>query len=156
MVEVRGSPYTVNFSNNIETENNSVNPQSLLKLVQKWIKQIKNFIQDTTEGVRIQGKDLDDPKTLIGVKDMVELVKNQASAITLKFDQLDESIKLLEKITSKSDELEKEAEKLFDEWNGLKKLAKDVKKEITHLLDNESKTLSNSSTNLYKELSGFY
>ena len=26
MVAVRGSPYTVNFSNNIETENNSVNP----------------------------------------------------------------------------------------------------------------------------------
>ena len=49
----------------------------------------------------------------------------------MKFDQLDESIKLLEKINSKSDELKKEAEKLFDEWNGLKKLAKDVKKEIS-------------------------
>ena len=155
MVDVRGSPYTVNFSKNIEAENNSVKGPSMLKLVQKQVEQIKNFIQDTTEGVRVNNKDLKDPKTLIEVKGMVEVVKNQASAITLKFDQLDESIKLLEKINSKSDELKKEAEKLFDEWNGLKKLAKDVKKEISPQLDKESTPVSNSSTNVYEELSGF-
>ena len=35
MVDVRGSPYTVNFSKNIEAENNSVKGPSMLKLVQK-------------------------------------------------------------------------------------------------------------------------
>ena len=73
----------------------------------------------------------------------------------MKLDQLDESIKLLEKINTRSDELEKETEKLFNEWNGLKKLAKVVKKQITPLLEKESKAVSCSSTDLYEELSGF-
>ena len=68
---------------------------------------------------------------------MVEVVKNEASAITLKFDQLDESIKLLDKCNSIKDEHKNETEKLFDEWNGLKKLAKDVNKEIVPLLEND-------------------
>ena len=35
MVAVRGSPYTVKVSKNIETEKNSVKGPSMLKLVQK-------------------------------------------------------------------------------------------------------------------------
>jgi hypothetical protein len=53
-------------------------------------------MKTTTEGARVKGKDLNDLKTLIAVKDKVEVVKNEANAITLKLDQLDESIKLLE------------------------------------------------------------
>ena len=35
IVDVRGSPYTVNFSKKIEAENNSTKGPSMLKLVQK-------------------------------------------------------------------------------------------------------------------------
>lgn len=46
-----------------------------------------NF-KETSDGAKSAGKDLNDVKTLIGVKDCVERVNNQASNITLTLDQL--------------------------------------------------------------------
>jgi len=99
-------------------------------------------MKETTDGAKIKGKDLNDLKVLIGVKDKIEIVKNESNAITLKLDQLDESIKLLEQSNQIKDKDKKATKKLFDEWNGLKKLAKDVNKEITPLVEKESKSVS--------------
>jgi hypothetical protein len=142
MVAVRGSPYTVNFSKNVKQENNTINGPSMPKLVQKQIEQLQTFMKETSEGAKVKGKDLTDLKTLIAVKDKVEIVKNEEGSVTLKLDQLDESIKLLQQTNSIKDKDAKATKKLFDEWNGLKKLAKDVKKEITPLVDKETKSVS--------------
>jgi hypothetical protein len=42
----------------------------------------------------------------------------------------------------------KQIKKLFDEWAGLQKLAKDIRKEITPLVNNETE----KATNLIKKL----
>ena len=73
----------------------------------------------------------------------------------MKLDQLDESIKLLEKCNSIKDEHKHETQKLFDEWNRLKKLTKDAKKTITPLIENESKTVPTVILKLDEELAGF-
>ena len=73
----------------------------------------------------------------------------------MKLDQLDESIKLLQQTNNVKDKDAKATKKLFDEWNSLKKLAKDVKKEITPLVEKESKTVGLAVTKLDEELAGF-
>lgn len=57
----------------------------------------------------------------------------------LNLDQLDESLKFLQTNNISKDKEIKQTKKLFDEFNSLKKLAKDVKKEIAPLVDQESK-----------------
>ena len=87
----------------------------------------------------IKDKDLGDVKTLIGVKDCVMRVYDENDATMLILDQLDEYLKFLASNGLQKDKEIKQAKKLFDDWNGLKKLAKDVKKEIAPMIDNESK-----------------
>ena len=57
----------------------------------------------------------------------------------LNLDQLDETLKFLQINNISKDKEIKQTKKLFDEWTSLKKLAKDVKKEIAPLVDGESK-----------------
>jgi uncharacterized coiled-coil DUF342 family protein len=57
----------------------------------------------------------------------------------LHLDQLDESLKFLSANNISKEKEMKQTKKLFDEWTSLKKLAKDVKKEIAPLVDGESK-----------------
>jgi vacuolar-type H+-ATPase subunit I/STV1 len=46
----------------------------------------------------------------------------------------------------------KQSKKLFDEWGNLKKLAKDTKKEISGLVDNETKKNNASVSKLDEDL----
>ena len=86
---------------------------------------------------------------------MVEVVRKEASTITLKLDQLDESITLLEKCNSMQDEHKNVIERLFDEWNWLKKLAKDANETITLMFDNKFKTVPATVLKLDEELAVF-
>ena len=49
----------------------------------------------------------------------------------------------------------KQSKKLFDEWAGVKKSAKDTKKEISGLVDNESKKNTAAVGKLDEELKGY-
>ena len=46
----------------------------------------------------------------------------------------------------------KQSKKLFDEWAAVKKLAKDTKKEITSMVDNEAKKNNASVAKLDEDL----
>ena len=130
LVPVRGSPYTVNFSADVPAAQNSINGPSMPKMVSSQIESLQTFMKETTEGAKVKGKDLTDLKTLISVKDKVELVQNKGDDTTLKLDQLEETIKLLQASNNVKDKEVKQSKKLFDEWNSLKKLCKETKKEI--------------------------
>jgi hypothetical protein len=95
MVAVRGSPYSVNFSADVPPANNAINGPSMPKLVTKQIETLQQFMKETNEGAKVKGKDLTDLRTLIAVKDKVETVHNEQESVTLKLDQLEESIKML-------------------------------------------------------------
>lgn len=70
-------------------------------------------------------------------------------------DQLDESLKFLSANNISKDKEMKQTKKLFDEWASLKKLARDVKKEIAPLVDAESKRNSQTITRHEEELKQF-
>lgn len=77
-------------------------------------------------------------KVLISVKDYVESVVNLNDEIVLKLDCLEESLKMFQEHGIAKDSQVKQIKKLFDEFATLKKLAKDIKKEITPLVNNEN------------------
>jgi hypothetical protein len=52
-------------------------------------------MRDTLEGCMVEDKDLSDVRTLLNVKDHVELVHNQNDEIMLQLDQLQEALRLL-------------------------------------------------------------
>lgn len=60
----------------------------------------------------------------------MEKVYTQNDSTMLQLDQLDEQLKFLQTNGISKDKEMKQTKKLFDEWNTLKKTAKETKKEI--------------------------
>lgn len=83
-------------------------------------------------------KDLSDVKTLLAVKEKVDLTFKNTELITLQIDQLDESLRLFQAHKQAKDSQIKSLAKLNKEWTDLKKIAKDVKKEIQPLISQEN------------------
>ena len=113
------------------------------KYIQTGLEDIHHFITETTKGAQTKDKNIQDVKTLIQVKDNVESVFNLNDEIILKLDCLDESLKMFHEHQIAKDSQLKQIKKLFDEWVGLKKLAKDIKKEISPLVNNENEKTIN-------------
>jgi hypothetical protein len=111
----------------------------MLKHVQETIAETKSKFEETSAGAKTANKDLSDVKTLIGVKDCVERVQKQAKPITLSLDQMQESLAFLASNGISKDKEIKQVKKLFDDWNALRKVAKETKKEIAPMIENESK-----------------
>ena len=87
-------------------------------------------MKETGAGASVKDKDIDDVKVLISVKDNMETIFLKNDEVTLTLDQLDESLKFLSSNGVSKEKEAKQTKKLFDEWTGLKKLGKEVKKEI--------------------------
>ena len=136
---VRGSPYTASFNAASPAAANHLTGPAMVKNAQRKIEQLQGFMKETHSGLTLKDKDLTVVKNLIGVKDCMEVVYKQNDQTTLLLDQLDESLKFLQQNNVSKDKEIKQAKKLFDEWGSLKKLGKDVKKEIAPLVDAESK-----------------
>ena len=77
-------------------------------------------------------------KVLINVKESVESVQKRNDEIVLQLDCLDESLKMFQHEGIAKDSQIKNIRKLFEEWNHLKKLAKETKKEILPFVQNET------------------
>lgn len=152
---VRGSPYTASFTNAADPKVNSLTGPAMIKNIQDTIARTKANFEETSEGAKIANKDLSEVKTLIGVKDCVEHVQNQAKPITLSLDQLYESIQFLSANGISKDKEAKQVKKLFDEWTSLKKIAKETKKEIAPLVDSESKKNQQTITKFEETLKAY-
>lgn len=137
-VPIRGSPYSATFSANAKPDGNANVPPSLVKHVAKSIETKQSFFKETIAGATIKDpKDLEVVKTLIAVKDCVDEVAKQEKAITLQLDQLEESLRLMSTHGISKETQIKNCKRLFDEWTNLKKIAKETKKSITPLVNQE-------------------
>ena len=61
----------------------------------------------------------------------------------LRLDCLEEALRMFQEHQIAKDSQLKQIKRLFDEWAGLKKLAKDIKKEISPLVSNENEKTIN-------------
>lgn len=92
---------------------------------------------------------------MIAVKDHVDSVSTRNDEIILRMDCVDESIKCFIAHEFSKDNQAKQIKKLFDEWTQLKKLAKDIKKEISPMVQNEKEKNNNNIKKLEEDLKIF-
>ena len=143
MVPVRGSPYKASFNSKSAATCNNLTGPAMAKFISSGLEELHSFIVETSKGAQTKDKNIHDVKTLISVKDHVESVFNLNDEIVLKLDCLEESLKMFQEHGIAKDSQIKQIKKLFDEFTALKKLAKDIKKEITPLVNNENEKTIN-------------
>jgi len=137
MVPLRGSPYRASFSAKSAAGVNNITGPAMEKHLKSGLDELHNFIVETTKGAQTKDKNINDVKTLISVKDYVDSVYNKNDEIILKLDCLEEALRMFADKGHPKDGQVKQSKKLVDEFNNLKKLAKDIRKEITPLVQGE-------------------
>lgn len=155
MVQVRGCPYKASFNSKAPVTSNNLTGPAMGKYIQCGLEEIHSFILDTTKGSQTKDKNIHDVKTLISIKDNVESVFNLNDEIVLKLDCLEESLKMFQEHGIAKDSQIKQIKKLFDEFTSLKKLAKDIKKEITPLVNNEMEKTTNMIKKFEEDLKAY-
>ena len=116
---------------------------------------MQTFLKETTQGAQIKDKDISDVKVLIGIQDKIEDVKVKNDEITLKLDQLEESLGMLTRQGLAKDKQIKDNKKLTDDWTNVKKLAKDMEKEIKPNIGSETQKNKNEIIKLEESLKMF-
>jgi len=77
LVNVRGSPYTASFIEETPAKANTTIGPSMQQNAKHLAESLVEFFSKTGEGCRVSDKDLTDVRTLLDVKDNVELVTNR-------------------------------------------------------------------------------
>jgi len=93
---------------------------------------------DSKREIHTKDKNLSEVKVLLSVKEKVEHTQKNTDNITLLIDQLDESLKLFQLAKLSKDPQLKALVKINKDWVDLKKIAKDTKKEIAPLVQQEN------------------
>jgi hypothetical protein len=155
MVPLRGSPYTSSFVSTTPVNHNTLTGPLLPKYVTKIIEQSQSWMKETSHNSNTKDKDLTEIKSLLGVVDSVKQVHDQADSMMLQLDQLEETLNFLSHKGLAKDSQIKQSKKLFDDWTGLKKLAKDIKKEITPLVASETQKNNVQISKLEEEMKSF-
>jgi len=109
-------------------------------------------MKETSNAANIKDKNLEDIKVLISVSDAGKTVIDQNDSMTLQLDQIEETLNLLATHNMAKDAWIKATKKLFDEFTNLKKLAKDMKKEIGPLVATETQKNTNAINKLEEDL----
>jgi dynein heavy chain len=155
-VHIRGSPYTVSFnSDNHNAKDNNLNSTMMQKMFNTQLEDWHNYLSNTVKGAQQKKDELKDVNKLIQVKDHIESVFNRNDEISLKLDQLDETVKMFQTLNSAKDSQVKSIKKLFDEWTHLKKVAREVKRDITPLIEQESSSTTQSIKKLEEDIKNF-
>ena len=74
MVPIRGSPYRSSFSAKSAPNVNNLTGPAMGKYIATELEQIHTFISETSKGASTKDKSISDVKTLISVKDNVDIV----------------------------------------------------------------------------------
>jgi hypothetical protein len=130
MVPIRGSPYSATFIEDGKATDNSLTGGVMAKTIQKEIERLSTQLQDQKRDTATKGKELEDIKVVLGIKESVENIKKDENEITLQIDQLEESLKVFQQAKLSKDSQHKALNKINKEWVDVKKIAKDTKKEI--------------------------
>ena len=152
MVPLRGSPYRASFSGKSAAGVNNIVGPAMEKHIKSSLEELHTFIVEATKGAQTKDKNILDVKTLISVKDYVDSVYNKNDEIILKLDCLEETLRMFSERGHPKDAQVKQSKKLVDEFNNLKKLAKDIRKEITPLVQSEKEKTTNQIKKLEEDL----
>ena len=83
---LRGSPYSASFNAASPAHNNHLTGPAMVKHAQKKIERMQSFMKETHTGASTKNKDLTEVRTLIAVKDSMEVVYTQNDSTMLDLD----------------------------------------------------------------------
>jgi dynein heavy chain len=155
MVHVRGSPYKSSFKAAAPANANNLTGPAMVKYISSGLEELHSFILESTKGAQTKDKNIQDVKTLISVKDYVDTVFAQTEEIILKLDCLEESLKMFQEHGIAKDSQVKQIKKLSDEFVNLRKLAKDIRKEITPMVQAEKEKTTNMIKKFEEDLKAY-
>jgi hypothetical protein len=102
------------------------------------LEKLQTFMRETSAGLNLKEKDTTSVNVLLGVKDCVEDCVNKNDDIILQMDQLQEAFRVLLANNIGKEAQIKQVNKMSEEFTVIKKSAKEVKKEITPLVNTAS------------------
>ena len=138
MVPVRGCPYSIHCKDGVDPKSNLMTGKLMGEQIAKQIISLQTTMTDSKKEIHTKDKNLSEVKVLLSVKEKVEQTQKNTDNITLLIDQLDESLKLFQLHKLSKEPQLKALVKINKDWVDLKKIAKDVKKEIAPLVQQEN------------------
>jgi tRNA uridine 5-carbamoylmethylation protein Kti12 len=112
-------------------------------------------MKESSNHSNTKDKDLTEIKQLLGVVDAVKSVQDNSETMLLQLDQLEETLNFLSMKGLAKESQIKQSKKLFEDFTSLKKLAKDIKKEITPIVATETQKNNVQISKLEEELKQF-
>jgi dynein heavy chain len=157
MVPLRGSPYKARMVDGFKDADGKMVGEALKKYIANELKRLQELMSSTKADINTKDKDKDltSVKQLLNVKEKVEDTQKQQTNIDLQIDQLDESIKLMLEAKKIKEGDQKTYMSINKNWQDVKKLAKDVKKEIQPLVDHEREQNNKNIKTLEEEITFF-
>lgn len=155
MVPVRGSPYLINYKDGVDPKCNLMTGKLMAEQIAKQIVSLQATMTDSKREIHTKDKNLSEVKVLLSVKEKVEHTQKNTDNITLLIDQLDESLKLFQLAKLSKDPQLKALVKINKDWVDLKKIAKDTKKEIAPLVQQENDRNKGNIKQLEEKITGF-
>jgi len=157
MVPLRGSPYKSIMKPGFKENDGKMVGESMKKYIAYEVKRLQDLMQSTKSEINTKDKDKDmtSVKQLLKVKEKVDTTQKEQENINLQIDQLDESIKLMLENKKIKDGDQKSFMQINKNWGDVKKLIKDVKKEIQPLIDHEKENNNKNIKSLEEDITHF-
>jgi hypothetical protein len=77
LVPIRGSPYRAEFINEGKATDNSLTGGIMAKQIQKELERLTNTLSETRKTTITKGKELDDIKVVLNIKEAIEIVRKE-------------------------------------------------------------------------------
>jgi hypothetical protein len=138
MVHIRGSPYHASFVASAKPADNLMTGGALDRHIKKELERLQHSMTEGKKEMNTKDKDLKDVKVLLAVKDVVDNTFKNQDTTTLHIDQLDEALMLFTAHKLSKDAQIKGFNKINKEWNDIKALAKQTRKDIQPLVATEN------------------
>lgn len=153
MNHIRGSPFNPSFRATANIKNNDPMGPLMTTFLTSTLAELEGFISSTQEGINIKGKQVnDDVKQLLKVKKHTEEVEERGDHVVLKMDEITESLSMFESQDNNREGDSRKLKKLQENWGGLQKKAKEVKKDIAPTVATESDKSKSQIRNFEEEL----
>ncbi|CAG9313552.1 unnamed protein product [Blepharisma stoltei] len=157
ITHIRGSPFHPYFKSGVSNKNNDPLGPAMNNFIHGTLSELEEFINLTQDGINIKHKHLgDDVKQLLKVKKHIEDVEERGDEVILKMDELDEALQMFEKNDHPKDSESKKLKKLTENWVGLQKKAKEVKKDIAPMVATEADKCKQQIKNFEEELKVYF
>ena len=150
---IRGSPFSPSFRVGVNPKNNDPIGPTMSHFITGILGELETFISSTADGINIKGKQVsEDVKQLLKIKKHIEEVEERGDFVVLKMDEITESLNMFERENNSREVESRKLKKLAENWGGLQKKAKEVKKDIAPNVATESDKCKGQIRNFEEEL----